>query len=464
MEIQEILQLPVHDLIPELSKREDKDFAEFLNQYNPETHAIHDTTIRPKKIINKSVNGEETLVVQDVTRIALPFQKIIVDRAATFLIGEGVLIVSDAENDNEERVYKMVQQISYDTKMDYKTRKITRTLFSETEVAELWYLTDEANAWTKLLKKLNLSKKLTKRMRMQILSYSNGDELFPHFNVYGDMDAFSRKYSVNGKEYFDVYTAERIINYRKDDGRWKEIKNTQNEIGKIPVIYYSQPDPEWKDVQSAIERLEVLISNFADQNDYFASPMVLVKGVVQGFAEKGESGKMIILQEDAEVKYLTWDQAPEAIKLEIDTLTNFIFSMTQTANHSWSEMKGIGNASGTALKLMFLDPEHKALKHQEIIGEGIQRRLNLLKACVSVIDPSLKEATEMINLTPEFRFYMPGNDAEIVQSLAQAMGGGRAIISRETAVKYNPYVTNSTDELEKIKEDELGNAENLIDY
>ncbi len=227
------------------------------------------------------------------------------------------------------------------------------------------------------------------------------------------------------------------------------------------MIYYDRDRPEWHDAQDLIERFETLISNFADRNDYFGSPMIVVKGKVTGFAEKGEQGKMITAEQDAEINYLTWDQAPESIKLEKDTLQELIFAVTQTPDISFQQMKGLGaNISGIALELMFLDAMLKALKHQEIFGEMMQRRINLLKKGMTLISTSLEKVSGFM-IEPEFTFYMPRNLQEQINMLVTATGG-RAIMSRKTAVENNPFVVNSETEFEDIKDDEAGDFGNIL--
>lgn len=41
-----------------------------------------------------------------------------------------------------------------------------------------------------------------------------------------------------------------------------------------------------------IERMEELLSNCGDTNDYFGYPSYVVSGEIEGFAEKGEQGKV----------------------------------------------------------------------------------------------------------------------------------------------------------------------------
>lgn len=429
-------------------------YDEIVKQYDATKHEVTDTGKRPNKLIQK--DGGSSSV--DVARLPIPFQKLIVNRAVAFLIGNGIKLNAQPENDQQTAVLTMLNKIISTNKLQYRDKQISRTLMSECEAAELWYYTLEEGVWNKLKALLKLGD-IKVNTRMKILSPSRGDKLYPHFDEYGSMDAFSREYSTiengNAVIHFDVYTDEVSYRYIQKDGSWSLLeKPTKNIAGKIPVIYYSQPTPEWNEVQNLIDRLEKLISNFADSNDYFGSPLIKVKGEIEGFAGKGESGKILLLKEGAEADYLTWDQAPEAIKLEIETLQNLIFSASQTPDISFSQMKNLGNISGIALKMMFMDAHLKASIKEEVFGEGVQRRLNLLKTIIGkVISVKLEAEADMLEVTPEFNYFLPRNEKEEVETLMAATGG-KAIMSQKAAVERNPFVNDVEAEMAAIQEEE----------
>lgn len=458
MNAEQLKQLLPDEMIKEIrSQAATRKTKTYLDQYDPERHKIHDAVVRPYKRVRQSVGGVESDTLKDVSRLSVPFQKIIVDRAAAFLIGEGIKLISEIEPDNEAQktMVEMVKKTWHDNKLDYKTRQLARAWMSETEVAEYWYFQDAKTLWNSM----NLGEYGKFRMRMRIWSASNGDKLYPYFDEYGDMLAFARAYKLEKKEYMDVLTDERIQTYRKD-GTWTNIKDDANQLEKIPVVYYTRPLPEWYDVQHLIERFETMISNFADQNDYFASPIILLKGVVQGFADKGDSGKMLQLEEDADARYLTWDQAPAAIETEKNMLQELIMSLTQTPDISFMQMKGIGALAGVAIRLMFMDAKLKCMKHEEEFGEGIQRRINIIKAGMSKINIPI-ESAESMTISPEFQFYMPQNDQEIINTLITATGN-KQIMSQETAVENNPFTVNTEREMEMIKENEAGDFGSIM--
>lgn len=422
-----------------------------LTQYNTSGHDIADTAKRPDKLIET----ESGPSASTVARLPIPMQKRIVALAAAFLVGNPIKLVSDPQDELQKSMLAVLQKTWDDNKLDYDSKKLAKLMMTETEVAELWYTElAEEGYW---LGTAN-DKAAKFRLRMKVIANKFGDSLYPVYNNAGDMIAFGRGYSVTEGdkkiEHFDIYTATTNYQMQKLDS-WVSTA-TPNIVGKIPVIYYSQEAPEWNDVQALIDRFEKVISNHADTNDYFVSPMVFVEGEVVGFAKKGEQGKVLIGKAGAKASYLTWDQSPDSLKLEINNLRSLIHDMTDTPDISIEQMKALGTYSGVALKMLFLGAHLKAADKEEIFGKSIQRRINYLTAALAKINVKFEAAITM-KVTPKFEYFLPKNDEELVTLLSTATGG-KATMSTKTAVKNNPFVSDPDAELVAIEKEGL-NAE-----
>lgn len=433
-------------------------------EYQPHLHEVHNKRKRRNKIIKDEKGNIEKIV--EVARLSLGLQKKIVLMAAAFLGKPEIDCVPS--NPAEENLQQVITQICEANKLDYKFTELAKIVMSERHCAELWYTQDVDEAYWDGFP-INSKFKLS----MRLIANSLGDFLYPVFDQYQNMIAFGRGYRVREiignevkmVEHFDLYTADLIYYSKKDNNVWvfsnedgtaytNEITGIKNIIGKIPVIYYQQPELEWQDVQQLIERLETKMSNHADTNDYFDSPIVFASGEIEGFADKGESGKVLTGKNDAKVSYITWDNAPASMKLEMDNLGHFIHSLSHTPDISFDNVKGLGKLSGIALKLLFMDAHLKAANKEPIFGEGIQRRLNLIKATIAVMDSSFKSALAL-KMKPKFTYFMPEDENAIVTTLNQAVEGG--ILSTASAVKQNPLVQDPEAEQEAIDKENAAN-------
>lgn len=465
MEIAEILKLQdAAGKINELKKRKKETPAgELLKQFDQSQHKIMDASVRPDKIITSGKTVEEggdgiVQRTEAVARIALALQKLIVKRAAAFLFGNPVKYYAEPANDTDKLLFDGIKKILEAVKINSFNRRLAREVFRATEAAECWYPVKAEN--------VNYGFSSKYKLRVVIFSPLLGDELYPLYDSLGDLVAFSREYvtKVGTEEttFFETWTADKYLQWERTREGWTEVKNTANIVGKIPIIYASQEAAEWADVQILIERLEKLLSNFADTNDYHAAPKIFVTGEVQGFAQKGESGAIIEGSDGATAQYLAWQFAPEAVKLEISTLLNMIYTMTQTPDISFETVRGIGAVSGVALKLLFMDAHLKVLDKLEIFDEYLQRRVNLLKAYCGVMNVELARAANLA-ITPEVTPYIIGDEKTIVETLSIA-NGGKPLISVKTGVALSGLVDDVDAEADQIaKEAQEENTMNVFE-
>ncbi len=471
MTIEEILALgDIAEIKKELTKKAELKVSNetCLKQFDQSKHDVFDVAKRPKKQVKKASGqknekGEPIYVdaEEEVARIAIPFQQIIVERAIGFLLGNPIELVPEGGDDSEaqKKLIAMIDRIWRKNKLEYRNKDIALKMFSECEVAELWYLVpiaaDEVY-WGD-------ASKGQFKPKMKILAPSLGDGLYPYYDGAGDMIAFSRTYNTieSGKvvEHLDVYTAEATYKFLPKEGTME--KPIPNLIKKIPIVYYQQDVPEWHKVQAMIERLETGVSNRADSNDYSGAPITVVKGQIQGFASKGEQGKVLQVSENGGVSYLESTNAPESVKLEWETLREFILSMTQTPDISFSQMKSLGTLSGIALKLLFLDAHMKARKKEGTFGEGIQRRINLLMAMIgNVIETSLSAMAMTLDLVPVFTPYLPTNEKEEIENISTAVTA--KIMSKETGISANPLVSDPAAEVDRVKAEDAESISNTV--
>jgi len=428
---------------------QDRDVETYRKEYNGE----HDILDRPVKVVGTGRAKKNVPQAKEVIR----YQKKIVQMAVAFLFGDPAKLILSNEGDKFQEAFDLLKDVWVGNKLDYFNRKLARKLFVETKVAELWYVVvDEDKA---------------KHIKVSLLSDENGDGIYPHFNENGDMDAFTRRYSItelDGKDYehVDIYMADKII-YAVKRQEWIT-EEKENLYGKIPVVYYEQAEPEWTGVQSEIDRSEMLISKFADTNDYFGAPTIKLKGKLVNPPEKGEVGRMLRFSPETgsdgkvsygDATYLTWEHAPESIKLEFEILKDIIYSMTSTPDLSFNNVKGLTKTSGEALKFLFMDSILKAMDKEEIFGEGLTRRVNLLKAILSVTSVKDKDSLQELDISVKFGKVLPQDVTETIKALSMARGG-EPLMSEKSAVRQNPYVDNSEEEIENL-EGERGKVNKL---
>lgn len=451
--------MQIYTLLTARKKEFSKPIEQTEAEYNPMQHAVFDTQKRKKKRIKvstgkKDVNGNTIYKDKfiDRCRIAIPAQRLLCERDVGFLLSNPVKYnIKEDVDDKAQTLYDEVINVFQGNKIDYFDKRLTRNLFRCRECAELWYIVQNEDG--------------NNEIRVMLLSPLHGDILYPHFDDYNRMDGFARKYIIkdelgNTTIHFDVYTAATVYRYVNDGSTMTLLDAKPHGFGKIPVIYYRQEETEWETVQPVIERLEELLSNWGDVNDYFGAPTYFFKGRMKGFAEKGEVGRIYQGEGDgADMKVVSWNSAPESMRQEMANLTNIIFSYSQTPDISFENMKTLGNnTSGAAIRLMFTDPHLKAETKEELFGEMFTRRFNVVKNGVAAsITATPQRIADGLNVTPVFTPYIPKNELEMLQ-LINLSTQGKATMSQMDGVHLNPLVNNPEQTIKQLKEDESAEA------
>lgn len=433
-----------------------KDVEDYVNEYKG-LRDIRETQVGKRE--NKTVGKEKKLV--KVAKIPFSFQKKIVRYASAFLFGSPVELTAENEN-----ALNLVKQVWDDNRMDSILLKFCKMVKSETEATIFFFPVKNSD----------------NKVQIKIRLYGSEQGSYsPFFDSFGDLKAFTWDFKKTNKEgkkidHSWVFTAEQIFKHEKGSEGWSlsKIEGEQNPqpnlFKKIPVVYMNQEFPEWWEVKELIDRHEMNFSKFADTNDYFASPMVKLMGEVTSLPEKEAAGKAIKIPLEfkdgkqtrgGDVQYLTWEHAPEAIKLEQELSDNAIHSHTDTPDLSFNNVKGIGQVSGVALQFMFMGAIIKSLESQGDYSTVVQRVISLIKAGISFAHYKEKSNVEDLKVKVKFTSILPDNMVEIVNMLSEA-SGGKPILSQETAIELNPLVEDGVKEVTKVKaEQKLDNTLSL---
>jgi hypothetical protein len=460
------------EVIAELKSRRhipQPDVASAKKAIDPKLHGINDRILRPdkrvrvdgdseadsaQKVIDVGGQDSANYKTEKVARISLALQKLIIKRAVAFLFGNPVAYNVSPDGEKQEMIIKALKRILYDVKSNSLNRRIARAVFGFKECAELWYPVEKPND--------SYGFKSGFKLRCALFSPAFGDALFPYFDETGDMTAFSREFSrtetggsvetVAG--YFETWTDSEHWLWKHGTNGFETVEGYPkgNAIGKIPVVYAYQDEFETQDVDSLIDRLETLLSNFADTNDYHAAPKLFVTGQINGWAKKGESGAVIEGEEGATMNYVSWASAPESVKLEIETLLKMIYTITQTPDISFDALKGLGAISGIALKLLFMDAHLKVQDKKEIFDEFLQRRVNVIKAFIGKFNTALESECEDLEIEPEITPYMLTSELDELTYWMTA-NGNKPVISQEESIEKTGLSMNPKDTFEKIREE-----------
>lgn len=419
-----------------------------------------DRSSRPDQIdiiqTDKKVGeGENQRLVKKV-RVPIPLQNKIVSTAVAFEVGEPPSLIPDEVNDLTNEIDRLWKT----NRMDSKIQKIKTLQKSELQCAALFYIED--------LKKNNFLSRIintnqNKDIKCTILENSNG-EMSPYFDSFNDMKAFTWKFKTkdgdSDVENVWVYTETKVYVGKTTQGKMVFEAGKSHGFSKIPVVYNAQDKHEWYLAQAMIDRLEVSLSRLGDANDYTGHPMVKIWGKVDGAPEKEEEGKawLITMEENddgkmekgGDVDFLTYEQAPESVKLEQNQLERLIDKVTNTPDLTLESLKGLGNVAGVALRLMFLDPEIKAKGNEGDNRTMIERMIAvMISGTVTTTNKAFEKIRKETFFSIQFNSIIPDDVKTLVETLNTAVTGN--IMSRKAAVNQLDATDDSEAELAEIE-------------
>lgn len=462
------------------------DCAELWNDWNPEKHEIMTNKKKypDRKVLKKEaekIHDEKTgktievpakYETEEVNRITIPLEQDIVNIQTAFTVGTEPKMDCNTEDEDEKSLLAALKSTLQKNKIKYQNKKVVRSWLSEQEVAEYWYVVDADSFWDKLwsgIKKTFGGKtKPSKKLKSVLWSPFRGDKLYPFFDDNGDMIAFSREYKkkdLNDHEITCFMTIAKGSVYQwelKNGWEQPEGKTFNHGFPKLPVIYAYRPESYCKKIKTFRVRLEKLLSNYADCIDYHFFPILQLVGDVEGFAGKVKDRIVKLTGDGAGASYLTWNQASDTVRFEVETLFEKAYSMTNTPQISFESLKGGGNAlSGVAFDYVFLSTHLQVENHAEVIGDFMQRRTNFLISALGAINPyEFDKASKTIDVNVEIVPYRLDNVDDKVSTAVKAVSGG--VWSQRQGIVFAGISNQVEEELAQIKTEteEKQNAEN----
>ena len=463
-------------------KTELPDAVKLYNDWNPNRHEIITdeekypkikVTLKPKQKYTDPTTGKEHIEPEqkklvDPNRIALPIEQDIVNIQTAFTVGTEPLLDCKPE-ESEEGLLTALKQVFKKNKIKYQNKQAVRSWLAEQEVAEYWYVVKDDGFWSKLKRKVAgmFGKSMPEyRLKSVLWSPFRGDKLYPFFDDNGDLVALSREYKKKGldddeTECFMTVTKDMVYQWELDSD-WQDKGSFRHNFKKMPIIYMYRPEAYCEKIKTLRIRLEKLLSNYADCIDYHFFPILMLFGDVQQLSGELKNRIVQLTGMSANAQYLTWNQVPETVKFEVETLLSQIYGLTNTPRISFDSLKGTGNAvSGVAFDYVFMSTHLNVENLNEVVGVFMQRRVNFLVSAIGSLNSSLAEASETIDIDVQMQPYRLEDLAEKIDTAIKAKDG--ELWSQERAISFVGNVDSVIDEVKKIQEEQQEKQDADID-
>ena len=426
-----------------------------INEYDPTKHPVMNKQLYPDLVKDDGV--------ERVTRITLSFQRLAAKRISELLCGIPVKRIYKPEDEKQQQVATFLEKIFDRNRINSVNTDRINALFAGCEIFTLWYAVEQKNN----LYGFNSPLKL----RCRTFSPMLGDELYPFFDEYGDMVAMSigytRKVGRKNVQYLDTYTDDRHIKWSNESGEWLAVEDEKTTVGKIPGIYTFRPTPIWEDTSRNVYEMEWTLSRNGNYIRENSKPKFIVCAdeIIQYGDEKpGNKEFKSVMQypTGARAEYVTWSQAIESLKFQIDTLRNLFFTQLQLPDWSYEKMSQQA-LSGESRKQMFIDAELKVQDESGRWLEFFDREINVAKAFLKLmLGQAWHEAIDALPVENVITPYRITDRKEEVETLMTA-NGNKPIMSQRESIEAYGRSDNVDQTLKEINEQEMADSFNLTE-
>lgn len=357
------------------------------------------------------------------TKLCLPYaQQIILTRAA-FIMGNGLNLVFESDNDEDISSYDKFTKDWENSNIITMLRESARLTGIETRCAVQFFVSDSGI------------------IKGKVLSHENGYRVYRHKDENEKMDAvvveYNRDVFKNGEVVNGVSTVEIYLQnewYRYSNGELDEGFPMKNPKGttKILFAFFEQEYPEYWFVMNIIDKQDYARSQHSDVNTRIGNPALVVNGKLATKPKISDAVKIYEIQStgnsldgtssssSADMKYLEVKGAPESVELELKNNERDIYRFSWPDLYMLIEKAISGNLSSKSIKLMFTHVSAKISEERENWDEMVRRCISIMKDISAAIngDDHIRD----LDIKFKYNSILPSSTDDLVNMLSSAVG------------------------------------------
>ena len=420
-----------------------KSWEAIIKDYEPKLHKIVNDHISRKDKVSKGRKEE-------ASRIHIGFEKLITKRMSEFTytipVKRNYLNIGDDQV--KQDITKAIELIFKKARINALNLVRGKEYFAACEICSVWYAIEQPNS--------SYGFKSKYKLRCVNFSPMSGVRLYPLFDEYGDMIAMSleyeRKVTNERVQFFETYTADRHIKWTITSGNMKREMDEKILLGKIPAVYAYRKEPVFDGIEHLREEIEYALSRNSDTIVYNSAPILKVAGAIEGEEDKGESKRIVRVQNGGDVQYVSWSQGSSALHEHISELKSLIFMGTQMPDVSFEKMAALGNIGYDARKTLLTDAHLKVGDESGTLLEFHDREFNVVKAFLKLMRPDWADAIDEIEADTIITPFVQRDETQDAQRL-MTLNGGKPVISQEDSIRMAGYSGDAAATLEKINKE-----------
>ena len=410
--------------------------SDFLDELEPCSHLVYNVNYkanRPKMKYNQETKENEFCGFDDVARVAVALQESLRRNKAVCTFGNDVWFGNEGTEDQTDELirYKSHWNISG---MRNALLQFARSAYGTGDGAV--YLYREKN-----------------EIKYKVFSFENGDVIAENIDQRTGEKVFIRMYMIDDSKIVEIYNKTNIevwannysggmlktiwktINGETSEDGYVLLQKHEHNTGECPIAYHREKDVCWGSGQKAIERIEDIKSDLAENNKYYAFQILYLTGGTIKLPDSMWQGKALGGKtKDSDAKILEPANCSDSFKLDLETSLRFFYETTSTTVVTPEQLKG-GDYSGAYIRNLYFRDVQWTAEASARLDPFMKKVISIFKSLVGQIE---NDTIGYDNLKISYKIvpFLPQNELE--ETTILAMGVNSGFLSIETAQEENP--------------------------
>ena len=342
--------------------------ADFMREFDQNAHKINSPLYYPNPVSYDK--KKKKYYERQLARVTVNLPEIFANQRTSFLTGADtdIKLMSGGKNQQmQDRLSSFMEGWAWHDMEAAKYDLIFKNAVVG-DAAIVFYLNDGKMGW-------------------RSISYMDGDILYPHYDYYGRLAAFGRKYKVDEKgrdiTYLDVYDKEWCVRYRIDTSRrepeWVEDEVARHGYQRVPVAYFRYGEPFWSGSMCDIDQLELALSQLCENNRQYALRILYALGAEMHVEASLDGRPMQINSPDpnARVGYLEPAESSGSFELQLRQLIKHAYQAAHCVEAP--EIKSGAEMSSLTVQMLYEDVYSKSLNDSKVFQPAINDLIELFQ-------------------------------------------------------------------------------------
>ena len=258
--------------------------------------------------------------------------------------------------------------------------------------------------------------------------------------------------------YVEVYSKDTVDRFDMNDAysNLRFISSEQHYFHQVPVTVFSLNRDEvgsFEKIMSMQDSYNKLISASEDDFESFCDAYMVIRGMEVDDDElsKMKQNRILLLDEEGDVSYLTKDIKDTALNNMLDELNGKIHRVSNSPDFG---DENFANSSGISLKYKLIGFENTASNIGTRLVKALQKRIELISEILYI-----KNSVVWRDINIVVSRNLPVDIAEIVETV----NGLKGTVSNKTLLSQIPFIEDVDAELEKVGSENMEGVDNVTD-